>query len=121
MNNTDLINFLKKYSNISNNFIDDFFSLYTVKTSKNDFVINLENVAKWLKTNRKELKKTLLRSYIKDVDYVIIKKQTKGRPYEETFITSECFKRLCMLSRSEKAEQVFTFEIYKYSKSLKIQ
>jgi len=111
MDNNNLINFLKKYTNISNKFIDDFFNLYTVKTSKNDFVIDLENVAKWLKANRKEIKKTLIRSYEEKVDYIIIKKETKGRPYENTYITPECFKRLCMLSRTEKAEEVRTYFI----------
>ena len=42
--------YLKKYSVINNKFIDDFFSLYDRNTTDNDFVINLETVAKWLKS-----------------------------------------------------------------------
>ena len=34
------LNFLKKYSSISNIFLDDFFSLYDSDTSDNDFVID---------------------------------------------------------------------------------
>jgi len=41
MENYNLIDFLKKYTNINNKFIDDFFSLYTIKTSSYDFTINL--------------------------------------------------------------------------------
>ena len=48
-----------------------FFSLYTIKTSKNDFIINLEKLAKWLKTEKRDLKKTLVKSYEKDIDSII--------------------------------------------------
>ena len=41
----NLADFLKKYSNISNKFIDDFFGLYEVN-NKNIFIIDLENVVK---------------------------------------------------------------------------
>ena len=43
-----LQDYLKKYSSINNKFIDDFFGLYNVKTSNDDFVIDLENLANWL-------------------------------------------------------------------------
>ncbi len=35
-----LQDFLKKYSSISNKFIDDFFSLYTINTDDTEFVID---------------------------------------------------------------------------------
>jgi phage anti-repressor protein len=111
MDNTNLINFLKKYTNISNKFIDDFFSLYTIKTSKNDFVINLENVAKWLKTEKRDIKKTLVKSYEINIDYIIKKNNIKNYFINDIHITPECFKRLCMLSRTEKAEEVRTYFI----------
>ena len=40
----DLRDFLKKYSKISNKFIEYFFSLYDIN-NHNDFIINLENIA----------------------------------------------------------------------------
>jgi len=43
----NLINFLKK-SSINNEFIDDFFGLYN-PNDKYNFVINLEDIAKWTK------------------------------------------------------------------------
>jgi hypothetical protein len=68
-----LQSFLKKYSSISNTFIDDFFSLYTNNTTDNDLVINFDNLVKWLHMRKDNLKKTLISSYIKNIDYKIKK------------------------------------------------
>ena len=40
----DLQNFLKKYSSISNKFINDFFSLYTIDINELDVIINFDNL-----------------------------------------------------------------------------
>jgi len=108
-----LQDYLKKYSTINNKFIDDFFSLYNIKTSNDDFVINLEKLAVWLKSLKKVLKSTLLTSYQPNVDYKIktLSPKGKGRPEEEIMITPNCFKRLCMMSRTEKAEEVRSYFI----------
>ena len=50
-----LQNFLKKYSSISNTFIDDFFSLYTTETTDNDLIINFDNLVNWLKIRKDSL------------------------------------------------------------------
>ena len=57
--------FLKKYSSISNNFIDDFFSINSYEYFEDSFVINLDVVAKWLGSHKGNLKSTLLKSYKK--------------------------------------------------------
>jgi len=59
------------------------------------------------------LKKTLVSSYIKNVDYKIKKTKslTAGKPKEEIMITSDCCKRLCMLSKTVKAEEVRSYFI----------
>ena len=72
-----LQSFLKKYSSISNTFIDDFFSLYTSETTFNDLVINFDNLVKWLNIRKDNLKKTLISSYIKNIDYKIKKLHLK--------------------------------------------
>jgi phage anti-repressor protein len=108
-----LQNFLKKYSIISNKFIDDFFSLYAINSDENDLIINFDNLVNWLNIRKDSLKRTLIDSYIKNVDYQIkkIKSNTAGKPKEEILITSNCCKRLCMMSRTEKAEEVRTYFI----------
>ncbi len=52
-----LQDFLKKYSSISNKFIDDFFSLYTTETTDNDLIINFDNLVNWLNMRKDNLKK----------------------------------------------------------------
>ena len=50
-----LQDFLKKYSSISNIFIDDFFSLYTTETTDNDIVINFNKLVNWLNIRKDSL------------------------------------------------------------------
>jgi phage anti-repressor protein len=107
-----LQDYLKKYSTISSSFIDDFFSLYDRNTTEDDFVIDLEILAKWLNSAKGDIKKTLTNTYIKNVDYKIKKgKTTGGRPSEIIMLTADCFKRLTMSSKTKKAESVRTYFI----------
>jgi phage anti-repressor protein/predicted GIY-YIG superfamily endonuclease len=110
---TSLPEYLKKHSLISSKFIDDFFSLYDHKTLDTDFVINLDILASWLNAIKGSLKETLMKSYTENVDYKVtkIKNNKKGRPFETIMLTPDCMKRLCMLSRSPKAEEVRTYYI----------
>jgi len=112
-NNISLQDYLKKYSTINNKFIDDFFSLYDINTTNDDFVINLNNVAKWLNTHKRNIKKTLIESYQVDVDYKLktLPPKGKGRPEEEIMLSPSCFKRLSMMSRTAKAEEVRQYYI----------
>ena len=61
--NMSFKDYLKQYTHINNKFIDDFFGLYDKNTTNDDFVIDLDNIAKWLKTIKKVLKTTLQDSY----------------------------------------------------------
>jgi phage anti-repressor protein len=107
--------FLKKYSNLNNEFIDDFYNIYDFnETNNNDFIINLEIIIKWLNMKKMDLKKTLIRTYIKNIDYIINKNNNKnigsgGHNKENILLTPDCFKRLCMLSKTKKAEEVRTY------------
>jgi hypothetical protein len=122
--NISFKDFLKKYSTLSNLFIEDFYTIYNYNENENDdFIININIVSKWLETTRGRIKDTLINTYNKDIDYIIeydknnkIYKSNK----ENILLNPYFFNRLCLLSRTKKAEEVFTFEIYKYFKSLKI-
>ena len=84
---------------------------FNYKTKENDLIINFDNLCNWLSMRKDVLKRTLERTYMKDIDYKlnIIKLSGKGRPHEEIFITPDCMKRICMLSTTEKAEEVRTY------------
>jgi hypothetical protein len=104
----NLIEFLKTYSKINNDFIDDFFGLYN-PNDKYNFAINLEYIAKWMNTNKSDLKETLVNSYKEKIDYKIIKGESnglKGKPKEIILLTPKCFKLMAMQSRTKKAIQV---------------
>lgn len=110
--NMDFKTYLKTYSSINKSFIDDFYAISNPDIETDDYIIDLEHVAKWLKTTKATLKKTLLKSYTANVDYIIkVEKTGKGQPIEKILLTQTCFKQLCMVSRTKKAEQVRTYFI----------
>jgi len=107
--------FLKKYSTLSNAFIDDFHNIYTFdEENENDFIINIDIVAKWLACAKGKLKETLVRSYNKNIDYKI-SKEKEGKisksNKEIILLTPDCFKRLCLVSKTKKSEEVRTYFI----------
>jgi len=104
----DLIKFLKIHTKINNNFIDDFFGLYK-PADKYNFSINLEDIAKWMNSNKSDLKDTLLYSYKEKIDYTILKGKSnglKGKPKDTIMLTPKCFKLMAMQSKTQKAVQV---------------
>ena len=113
MHNMSFKIFLKKYSLLSNEFIDDFYTIYDFNESNNnDFIINLELIAKWLNSRKSKLKETLNASYTKSHDYIITKKtnaKISKSNKEIILLTPDCFKRLCLLSKTKKAEEVRTY------------
>jgi phage anti-repressor protein len=110
----DLENFLISNSKINKKFIKDFFGFQKTDQFKDykPFTISLDDVAYWLESLKANLKSTLITSYIKDVDYIIINsllmvnhEQPKHNK-ETIIITSDTFKMLCMRSKTKKADKV---------------
>ena len=102
------MDFLKTHTKISNNFIDDFFSLYDPK-DKYNFAINADVISKWFETRIDVIKDTLLHSYKENLDYKITKNKPNGKvgkPKETIMMTPKCFKLMAMQSRTKKAVQV---------------
>jgi transposase len=86
--------FLKKYTSISDVFIDDFFSIYTIRTRPGDYVVDLDVMAKWIGARKDSLYRTLVHSYTKDLDYETIKVPIggRGRHRQKTTMTPDCFR-----------------------------
>lgn len=105
--------FLKKFSPIDNKFIDDFNEICSIDVDNdNSFLIDLKLVSKWLKANDHKLKKTLVKSYKLNIDYKIEKYNYKTKINEEKItLTTDCFKRLCMKSRTARGNEVSTYYI----------
>ena len=68
----DLRSFLKKFSTLNNDFIDDFYNIYDPdKNIINDYPISIDTISKWLNTKKGKLKETLINTYTKNIDYKI--------------------------------------------------
>lgn len=112
----DLKDFLKQHSAIPNVFVDSFLSMYNPDTVQTDLVIDGDQVAEWLGVRKYNLLK-LLRSQYKDgLDFRIQKspkpdRRYGGNSFKKVTLTPDCFKRVCMLSRSPRAEEVRTYFI----------
>jgi phage anti-repressor protein len=115
----ELINYYKNiYTEDVNqdfiNFIDDFHNIYELGEINSDFIINLDIITKWLDTKKGKLKETLVRTYNKNIDYTVSKEKSgkiSKSNKEIIMLTPDCFKRLCLLSKTKKAEEVRTYFI----------
>lgn len=98
--------FLKMYSPIPNEFIDRFLSVYDPEALPTDPVIDADKAAALLGTQKSSLMQTLRNSYREGLDYIVL----KPRPsHTHVLLTPECFKRVCLLSRSKGAEEVRSY------------
>lgn len=106
----DFLDFLKTHSSVSNAFIDDFFGQYNINEPEG-YSIDLEVIAKWFKSRKEAILKTLKESYIKNQDYKVVSRRVNGtgRPRAKVMLTPRCFKRLAMQSRTKKSAQIREF------------
>jgi hypothetical protein len=134
-------------------FVGNFYC-YLNYNQKTDFVINLDQIWKWLGYGRiQECKRVLIKHFEENVDYKVEiyfeqdsakktepieeqeklskveeaasedaeaafkvseepeKKETRGRKPEYITLTVNCFKKLCLKSRTEKADQIHDYYI----------
>lgn len=107
-------------SNDQQLFIASFYSF--LNYSKTDFVIDLDDIWKWLGFNQKYNAKRLLERYfILDIDYKILLFRTEeqdsdekkhGGHNKETFmLTINAFKRFCLKAGTKKADEIHNYYI----------
>ena len=110
---------MKIFTKVPNDFIDDFYGAmaYSRSKSKNDeFQVDLLLICKWLQTTKSSIHRTLVNSYTNGVDYIETPNIAKtigrgGSNRIQVMITIDCFKRLCMQSKTKQAELVRTYFI----------
>ena len=100
-------------------FVSSFYC-YLNYSQKNDFVIDLDEVWKWIGFSQKVKAKTLLeKQFTIDIDYKILliaqgkqSTQTKGGHNKETImLTIRTFKLFCLKAGTKKAEQIHEYYI----------
>jgi phage anti-repressor protein len=119
--------FLKKYTTIDDNFIDDFYNIFNEEYMEryNEFLIDSEILIKWLNIkNRRVFHDTIKRSYVLNKDYIIknVKKSSGsgGQNFQKIYLTLESSKLLSLLTKSKtsyKIRQYFIdieYTLYKY-------
>jgi hypothetical protein len=106
-NHISLKDFLKKYTAISNKFIDEYYSFYE-QSENNKFSIKVEDVMKYLNIkNTKKLKERLRNNFIIGKDYEIIEykhKSEKNKKDVQYMLSFEGFEKVCMSSTTEKGK-----------------
>lgn len=107
-------------------FVTNFYSYLNYDTRK-DFVINLDRIWKWLGYGRiEECKRNLVNNFKENIDYKIEKiskinfppscgkktiDETRGRQGEFILLTVNCFKKLCLKSKTKKADEIHDYYI----------
>lgn len=84
-----------------------------------DFVVSLDRIWKWLGYSRiDECKRNLYKNFKENIDYKISlvteksdKQETRGRKPEHVLLTLKCFKKLCLKSRTDKADNIHDYNI----------
>jgi|LakMenEpi03Aug12_release.lakeMendotaPanAssembly.Ray.scaffolds.fasta_scaffold541803_2 phage anti-repressor protein len=113
---TTLEDFIIKRSNISKDFLTDFFNLGGDTYGDTYKNINFDDVVKWLGVVKNNLKRLLKDNFNIIDDYteekILIKNNKRGANYvSKIMLTPDCFKELCMLSQSEKAKDIRKYYI----------
>ena len=93
-------------------------SFYTyLNYNKNDFVIELENIWKWLGFARIDpAKRVIEKNFVINIDYKIVFHQPVenlkgGRPKEKILMNINTFKKLCLKSDTKKADEIHDYFI----------
>lgn len=118
-----LESFLINNSDISKEFINDFFGFQKKQLYEEykPFTINLDDIAYWLESRKTTLKETIILNYSKNIDYLIVKNLMQddlrqknkhgGHNKKLVLLTPDCFKMLCMRSKTKKADKVREYYI----------
>jgi hypothetical protein len=117
----------KLLTKIKNNFTDTEQQLFVASfycflkyNQRNDFVIDLDNIWKWIGFSQKVKAKTLLEKNFKlDIDYkILLSQQGKlnihvhgGHNKETILLTIRTFKLFCLKAGTEKASQIHEYYI----------
>ena len=128
-----LNDFLVKYGGVTRTIAEQFASMYTNSTSQQTPVINVDMYVLFMKQDRKNVLQTLRSSYVVGIDYLenaMPKSHSHGgHGGKEVLLTPDCFKRLCMRSKTANSEVVRTYflrmeslsRMYFGAKSTKLQ
>ena len=97
-------------------FVGNFYCYLNYDSNK-DFVVDFENVWKWMGFTRKSNAKRILeKHFVEDIDYKIVLLKLEeniegGRPSENILLTVNTFKKFCLKSGTSKADDIHDYYI----------
>ena len=115
-----LLNKIKdKFTDTQQQLFATSFYCYVNHNSKNDFIIDLDNVWKWIGFSRKDPAKLVLeKNFVKDLDYKIFIQQPLeqikskgGRNKEQILMNINTFKRFTLRANTKKANEIYDYYI----------
>jgi hypothetical protein len=122
--NANLINLIKNSFNDDDNKLFTLsFKLYSsTKDNPDDFLINFDDIYKWIGFSRKsDAKKLLINNFTINKDYKIDKliaaaiaaaiKSKGGENKEYICLTINCFKKFCMKASTKQADKIYDYYI----------
>ena len=82
---------------------------------KHEFVVDLDDIWKWIGFTRKDNAKRLLDKYfVENIDFRISLRSegnSKGRPIEQISLTVNAFKKFCLKADTKKADEIHNYYI----------
>jgi len=116
-----LLNKIKdKFSNKEQQLFVGSFYCYLNYNSKNDFIIDLDNIWKWIGFSRKDHAKVALKkNFIENIDYKILLLQLReqdrnvhgGNNKEQILMNINTFKKFCLKAGTKKADEIHDYYI----------
>jgi len=115
-----LLNKIKdKFTDTQQQLFATSFYCYVNHNSKNDFIIDLDDIWKWIGFSRKDPAKLVLeKNFVKDLDYKIFIQQPLeqikskgGRNKEQILMNINTFKRFTLRANTKKANEIYDYYI----------
>jgi hypothetical protein len=116
----DLVNLIREKMNTEdeNLFVDSFKTYLKYGYDDSSFVINLDDIWKWVGFTRKDNAKALLiKNFIENINYKILLLQPQeqdlhgGHNKEMIMLTINTFKKFCMKAATKRADQICDYYI----------
>ncbi len=115
-NNKLLIKIKEKFNELHQQFFISSFYCYLNYNQNTDFIINLDNIWKWIGFSNKAQSKILLyKNFTLNIDYKLEKKKTEkkkgrgGSNKEYILITIKTFKLLCIKAETKKSKEIYEY------------
>ena len=122
-NNKLLMQIKKKFSDFEQQLFVSSFYCYLNYDKNTDFVVDLDNIWKWLGFNQKyNAERALEKNFTINIDYktgphlggaYFYKetniKQNGGQNIKKIFLTIKCFKSLCLKTQTKKADEIHEY------------